>query len=72
MSTRTHSSSKIEQKWNKDFKDHVSFSDRKTNSCGVLTVYFGKETFTVEKQETDVEGCILMLDVFGGRFLFIS
>ena len=26
-------------------------------------VYFGKETFNVKKQETDKEGCILILDV---------
>ena len=26
-----------------------SFLTEKTNSCGVLTVYFGKETFTVNK-----------------------
>ena len=59
----THSSSKVEQKWEEDFKGHVFFSHRKTNSCSVLTAYFGKETFNVKKQETDKEGCILILDV---------
>ena len=59
----THSSSKVEQKWKKDFKGHVFFSHGKTNSCGVLTAYFGKETFNVKKQETDKEGRILILDV---------
>ena len=59
----THSSSKVEQKWKEDFKGHVFFSHGKTNSCGVLTAYFGKETFNVKKQETDKEGCILILDV---------
>ena len=49
----THSSSKVEQKWKEDFKGHVFFSHGKTNSCGVLTAYFGKETFNVKKQETD-------------------
>ena len=40
-----------------------SFIRKKTNSCGVLTAYFRKETFTVEKQEIDTEGNILILDV---------
>ena len=47
----THSSSKVEQKWKEDFKGHVFFSQGKTNSCGVLTVYFRKETFAVKKRE---------------------
>ena len=59
----THSSSKVEQKWKEDFKGHAFFSYGKTNSCGVLTAYFGKETFTVIKEKTDKEGRILILDV---------
>ena len=59
----THSSSKVEQKWKEDFKGDVFFSHGKTNSCDVLTVYFGKETFNAKKQETDNEDCILILDV---------
>ena len=59
----THSSSKVEQKWKEDFKGHVLFSHGKTNSCGVLTAYFRKETFTIKKRETDKEGRILILDV---------
>ena len=47
----THSSSKVEQKWKEDFKGHVFFSHGKTNSCGVLTAYFRKETFNVKKKE---------------------
>ena len=39
------------------------FSHGKSNSCGVLTAYFGTETFTVKKQQTDKEGCILIPDV---------
>ena len=54
---------KVQQKWKEDLKGHVFFSHGKTNSCGVLTAYFGKETFNVKKQETDKEGCILILDV---------
>ena len=51
----THSNSKIKQKWKKDFKRQVFFSHEKTNSSGVLTAYFGKET--------DKEGRIWILDV---------
>ena len=39
-----HSDSKVEQKWKEDF------SSGKSNSCVVLTEYFGTETFTVKKQ----------------------
>ena len=59
----THSNSKIEQKWKEDFKGQVFFSHGKTNSCGVLIAYLGTETFFVNKQETDKEGRILILDV---------
>ena len=59
----THSSGKVQQKWKEDFKGYVFFSNGKTNSCDVLTTYFGKETFNVKKQETDKEGRILILDV---------
>ena len=62
----THSNSKIEQKWKEDFKGQVFFSQGKTNSRDFLTVYSGKETFSVKKtnkQETDKEGRILILDV---------
>ena len=40
-----------------------SFPTEKTNSCGILTAYFRKETFNVKKQGTDKEGRILILDV---------
>ena len=58
----THSNSKIKQKWKEDFKRQVFFSHGKTNFCGVLTAYFGKESFFGKKQETDTEGRILILD----------
>ena len=32
----------VKQKWKKDFKGQVFFSHGKTNSCSVLTAYFGK------------------------------
>ena len=45
----THSNSKIKLKWKKDFKGQVFFSPGKTNSCSVVTAYFGKETFLLKK-----------------------
>ena len=36
----THSNSKVEQKWKKDFHGKVFFFHVKTNSCGVLTACF--------------------------------
>ena len=65
----THSNRKVEQKLKKDFKGHAFFSHGTTISCGVLTAYFGKETFIVKKQETDKEGCILILDVFVNDYI---
>ena len=59
----THSSSKVKQNWKEDFKGHAFFFHGKTNSCSVLTAYFGKETFAIKEQETDKEGRILILDV---------
>ena len=59
----THSNSKMERKLKEDSKDQVFFSHGKTNSCGVLTAHFGKETFFVGKQETDKEDRILTLSV---------
>ena len=41
----THSSSKVKQTWKEDFKGHFFFSHGKTNSCGVLTAYFGEKNF---------------------------
>ena len=59
----TPSGSKVEQKWKVNFKGHIFFSHGKTNSCGVLTAYFRKETFNVKKQGTDKECHILIRDV---------
>ena len=59
----THSNSKIEQKWKEDFKGQVFFSHGEINSYGVLIAYFGTEIFFVNKQETDKEDRILILDV---------
>ena len=47
----THSNSEIEQKWKENFKGQVFFSHGRTNSCGVLTAYFGKERFIFKVKE---------------------
>ena len=36
---------------------------KRTLKVSALTAHFGKETFIVEKQETNKEGCILILNV---------
>ena len=50
----THSNSKVEQKWREDFRCKNLFSHGKTNSCGVLTAYFGTEiyVFFLKKKQT--------------------
>ena len=59
----THSSSTVEQKWKEDFHGKVFFPHGKTNSRGVLIVYFGTGKFTLKKQQTDHSSRILILDV---------
>ena len=41
----TNSSSKAEKNWKNDFNGNVFFSNRKTNSFGVLTAQFAKKKF---------------------------
>ena len=38
----THCNNKIKQKWKEDFQGQVFFYYGKTNSCGVLTTFFGE------------------------------
>ena len=52
----THSDNKVEQKWKEDVKGNDFFSHRKSNFCEVLTAFFGMETFTAKKQQSDKEG----------------
>ena len=53
---------KLNKNGKRTLKVMCSFLTEK-NSCSALTAHFGKETFIVEKQETNKEGCILILDV---------
>ena len=49
----TNYDSKVEQKWQEDLKVMFSFLKKKTtNTSVVLTVQFGKETFTIKKPRT--------------------
>ena len=57
----THSDCKVEQKWKEVFKDFSSHG--KSNSCGILTAYFGTITFIVKNQQADQECCILILSM---------
>ena len=56
----THSDSKFDQNGKGTLK--VQFFSN-SNSCGVLTAYFGTGTFIAKKQQTDKESGILILDV---------
>ena len=60
---KTHSNSKVEQKWKEDFHGKDFFSYGKENPCSVLIAYFGNEKFTIKKQQADHNGRILIIDV---------
>ena len=47
------------------------FSQGKSNSRAILTAYFGTETFTVKKQQTDKESRILIIDIFNNNSEYI-
>ena len=42
------SDNKVKQKWEEGLEGKVFFSHSKSNSCGVLTAYFGTKTFEKE------------------------
>lgn len=52
----THSDNKVEQNEKRPLKVTFFFSHRKSNFCEVLTAFFGMETFTAKKQQSDKEG----------------
>ena len=47
------------------------FSQGKSNSRAIVTAYFGTETFTIKKQETDKESRILIIDIFNNDSEYI-
>ena len=59
----THSSVETEKQWNDEFKDQLYFSHGKTNSCGVLTGFYGNTNVVIKKQLNDKNGRILILEV---------
>ena len=52
----THSDNKVVQNEKRPLKVTFFFSHRKSNFCEVLTAFFGMETFTAKKQQSDKEG----------------
>ena len=54
-----HSSVETEKQWNDGFKGQLYFSHGKTNSCGVLTGFYGNINFVIKKQLNDKNGIIL-------------
>ena len=58
-----HSSVETEKQWNDEFKGQLYFSHGKTNSCGVLTGFYGNINFVIKKQWNDKNGRILILEV---------
>ena len=59
----THSSVETEKLWNDEFKDQLYFSHGKTNSCGVLTEFYGNINVVLKTQLNDKSGRILILEV---------
>ena len=59
----THSSVETEKQWNDEFKGQLYFSHGKTNSCGVLTGFYGNTNVVIKKQLNDKNGRILILEV---------
>ena len=59
----THCSVEMEKQWSDDFKGQLYFSHGKTNSCGVLTGFYGNINVVIKKQLNDKNGRILILEV---------
>ena len=59
----THSSVETEKQWNDKFKGQLYFSHVKTNSCCVLTGFYGNINVVIKKQLNDKNGRILILEV---------
>ena len=52
----THSSVDTEKQQNDEFKGQLYFSHGKTNSCGVLTRFYGNINFLIKKQLNEKNG----------------
>ena len=59
----THSSVETEEQWNDEFKGQLYFFQGKTNSCVVLTGFYGNINFVIKKLLNDKNGRILILKV---------
>ena len=54
-----HSSNETGKQWNDKFKGQLYFSHGKTNSCVVLTGFYGNIDVVIKKQLNDENGRIL-------------
>ena len=59
----TNSSIDTEKQWNDEFKGQLYFSHGKTNSCGVLIIFYGNVNVVVKNQFNGGNGRILILKV---------
>ena len=57
----THSSVETDKQWNDEFKGLLYFSDGKSNSCGVVTGFYGNINVVIKKQLNDKIGKIFIL-----------
>ena len=59
----TYYSVETEKQWNDKFKGQLYFCLGKTNSCGVLTGFYGNINVATKKLSNDENGRILILEV---------
>ena len=59
----THSSVETEKQWNDEFKGQLYFFHGKTNSCVVLTGFYGNINVIIKKLLNDKNERILILEV---------
>ena len=60
---QTHSLKVTKKMWSDEFNGDLLFSNRKTNSYGVLFGFYGNVNYSVKKKLSDNSGRILVLDV---------
>ena len=63
FSQETHSSVETEKQCNDEFKGQLYFFHGKTNSCGVLTGFYGNINVKIKKRLNDINGRNLILEV---------
>ena len=56
-----HSSVETDKQWNDEFKGLLYFSDGKSNSCDIVTGFYGNINVVIKKQLNDKIGKIFIL-----------